>query len=157
MKLVLIILSITILSAILYFVYLGIKSQNGSAAGLINNQLKRCPDKPNCICTEFIDDSAHYTDAISFKDEAPDTVFNAIERTIVKTGGTIISSKENYLAATYTSQIFRYVDDFEVRVDHKEQTIHMRSASRVGRSDFDANLKRIIRFKNELVTQSLYD
>lgn len=61
--------------------------------------------------------------------------------------GNIQIEKENYITATFTSSIFRFVDDFEIRLDKKNNVIHLRSASRVGRSDFGINKKRIELFK----------
>ena len=55
--------------------------------------------------------------------------------------------KDDYLAVTFTSSIFRFVDDLEIRIDTDQQLIHLRSASRVGRSDGGVNRKRLERLK----------
>ena len=47
-----------------------------------------------------------------------------------------------YLAATYHSSLFRFVDDLELRLDAENNKIQMRSASREGYSDIGANKKR---------------
>jgi len=146
MKLILIILLTPIIVGLIYFFYLGYKSQNGSAPGLVNSKLAPCPDKPNCICTEFPDDQSHFTDAIKYKSLNADNITKAIE----STGGIISTTQNNYIAATYTSRIFKYVDDFEIRIDNENQLIHIRSTSRVGHSDIGANLKRIESFKKAL-------
>ena len=44
--------------------------------------------------------------------------------------------------------VFRFVDDLELRIDTDQKRIHLRSASRVGRSDFGVNRKRLERLKN---------
>jgi len=146
MKTILIIILTPAIVGLIYFFYLGYKSQNGSAPGLVNSKLSPCPDKPNCICTEFADDQSHFTDAIKYQSLSLDNITNAIE----STGGIISTTQNNYIAATYTSRIFKYVDDFEIRIDSENQVIHIRSASRVGHSDIGANLKRIENFKNAL-------
>jgi len=143
MKIILIIFLTTAFAGIFYFFYLGYKSQTGSAPGLVNSKLTPCPDKPNCICTEYPDDKSHFTDAIKFETLDIDKISKAIE----STGGIISTTENNYIAATYTSRLFKYVDDFEVRMDSENQLIHIRSASRVGHSDMGANLKRIESFK----------
>jgi uncharacterized protein (DUF1499 family) len=63
-------------------------------------------------------------------------------------GGSIQVEETDYLAATFTSSVFRFVDDLELRIDTSQQTIHLRSASRVGRSDGGANRKRVELIKN---------
>jgi len=142
-----------ILFVLLYFIYLSIKSHNGEPAGLINQKLSPCPDTPNCINSEFKNDPEHFIDALAYKNKSVDDVFVAVKKSIRKTGGHIIKVNKNYISATYTSKLFRYVDDFEIRVDSESNSIHFRSASRVGRSDFGANSKRIILIKNELRSQ----
>ena len=37
----------------------------------------------------------------------------------------------------------RYTDDFEARVDSEANVIHVRSASRLGKRDFDVNRQRV--------------
>ena len=63
-------------------------------------------------------------------------------------GGNIQVENDNYLAATFTSSIFRFVDDLEIRIDLDQKIIHLRSASRVGRSDGGVNRERIKRLKS---------
>lgn len=148
MKILLIIIVIILLSGLVYFAYLGYKSQSGSAPGLIDSRLSHCPDSPNCICTEHPDDESHFTDAIDFSALETNNISQLIIDSIQQSGGVIVKFEDNYISATYTSNLFRYVDDFEVRIDNENKLIHMRSASRVGRSDLGANLKRIELFKN---------
>jgi len=130
----------------MYFIYLGLKSQSGTAPGLVDSKLTPCSSKPNCICTEYPNQKPHYTNAISY-DEFN---INKITEAIQSTGGIISIHEDNYIAATYTSTLFRYVDDFELRFDTDNKVIHIRSASRVGHSDMGINLKRIEKFKTDL-------
>jgi len=55
----------------------------------------------------------------------------------------ITSAQTDYIAATFTSRLFGFVDDLEIRIDTDAGLIHFRSASRVGRGDFSANRKRV--------------
>jgi len=143
MKIILLIVISIIIIGLIYFFYLGYKSQTGTARGLVNSKLSPCSKKPNCICTEYPDDKSHFSDAIKYESVEIDSIIKAIE----STGGLIIESKDNYIAATYTSGLFKYVDDFEIRIDTQNRLIHIRSASRVGHSDMGANLKRVENFK----------
>jgi len=145
MKILLIILLTILITGLIYFIYLGFKSQNGSAPGLVDSRLTPCPNKPNCICTEFPNHKLHYANAINYNELNLDKISEAIQ----SIGGTITIHKDNYIAATFTSRLFKYVDDFELRIDTENKLIHIRSASRVGNSDMGINLKRIENFKEK--------
>jgi uncharacterized protein (DUF1499 family) len=64
-------------------------------------------------------------------------------KAILATGGSILDQEDGYLRATYTTRIFRFVDDVELRLDADQKVIHLRSASRVGSSDLGLNRKRM--------------
>ena len=72
---------------------------------------------------------------------------SAIAQIISDLGGKIAIQNDHYIAATFTSLVFRFVDDFEVRLDTEQRLIHFRSASRVGTSDFGVNRKRVAAVK----------
>ena len=119
----------------------GCSSKSGGPAGLINSRLARCPTSPNCVCSEFKEDNTHYIEPLNIlKIDA--AVLRIIKKSIMEAGGVITIEKENYLAATFTSSLFRFVDDFEVRIDETQNKIYFRSASRVGHSDMGVNRKR---------------
>ena len=50
---------------------------------------------------------------------------------------------EAHLKARFRSRLFRFTDDLELAVDATAGVIHVRSASRVGRSDFGVNRSRV--------------
>lgn len=150
MKILLIIISITLLGALSYFFFLGYKSQTGYARGLIDSKLSRCPASPNCICSEYPEDKPHFTEPLDISGYDPERLSQDIRDAIVKSGGKPAATEKGYIYATYTSSIFRYVDDFEIRIDTSSNLLHIRSASRVGHSDMGANLKRIQQFKAQL-------
>ena len=50
---------------------------------------------------------------------------------------------ETYLHVEFTSRIFRFVDDVEFVFEDETKTIHFRSASRTGYSDFGVNRNRM--------------
>jgi uncharacterized protein (DUF1499 family) len=60
----------------------------------------------------------------------------------------MVRRNESYLHATFASPLFGFVDDLEAR--RKGEIIHVRSASRVGHSDFGANRRRIERIRHQL-------
>jgi uncharacterized protein (DUF1499 family) len=111
MKIVLIIIPFLILAAVVGFFVLGLISQSGEANGLLAGKLSKCPDKPNCICTEFVADARHFADPMVFSQGTHAEVLARLKTTIREMGGSIQKEDSNYLAATFTSSIFRFVDD----------------------------------------------
>ena len=62
-------------------------------------------------------------------------------------GGQVQTVDGDRLVATFTSRLFRFVDDFALRVDGSAGLLHIRSASRVGYGDFGVNRRRVERFR----------
>ena len=147
MKIVIIIIVTLIVVAILVLFVLGQMSQSGEASGLFEAKLTKCPDKPNCICTEFVADASHYIDPIGFSQSNAAEVLSRLKNSVLEMGGSVQVEADNYVAFTFTSSIFRFVDDLEIRIDTDKNMIHLRSASRVGRSDRGVNKKRIEQLK----------
>jgi len=58
-------------------------------------------------------------------------------------GGKIEEEHDGYLWATFTSRVFRFVDDVEFRMVSTDGMIHMRSGSRKGYSDLGVNRRRV--------------
>ncbi len=112
-----------------------------------------CPDKPNCINSEYADDKAHYLPPLDYPATAEDKVMPLAKKVIQQMGGQIQTQDRHFLAATFTSSIFRFVDDFEVRQDSSSQQLHIRSASRTGYSDFGVNKRRVKTFIEQLKSQ----
>lgn len=58
-------------------------------------------------------------------------------------GAQVIQSRSDYLHVQFTTKLLKFVDDAEFWFDPATQTIQVRSASRVGRSDYGVNRARI--------------
>ena len=58
-------------------------------------------------------------------------------------GARIVQEEETYLHVEFASRIFRFVDDVEFVFEDGAKTIHFRSASRTGYSDFGVNRNRM--------------
>lgn len=58
-------------------------------------------------------------------------------------GATIVTATPTYLYAQYRTRIMGFVDDVEFVLDAPHQAIQMRSASRIGKSDFGLNRRRL--------------
>lgn len=55
----------------------------------------------------------------------------------------VVERRGDYIRAESRSRVFRFVDDVEFLFDDASRAVHFRSASRVGRSDFGVNRRRV--------------
>jgi uncharacterized protein (DUF1499 family) len=147
MKIALITVSILIILAIALLFILGKYSQKGQAAGLVDGSLSRCSEKPNCVCSEYADDKNHYVEPVSDIHNVEKQGIAKLVGTIQEMNGNIEKVTDNYVAATFKSSVFGFVDDMEIRVDPDRHIMHIRSASRVGYGDGGVNSKRVELFK----------
>lgn len=104
--------------------------------------LKPCPGSPNCV-SSLVASGGHAVAPIAYTGPAPQAwerlkdVLSAMPRT------TIVEQTEDYLRAESVSRFLRFVDDIECAMDVEKEVIHVRSASRLGYSDFGVNRKRV--------------
>jgi uncharacterized protein (DUF1499 family) len=73
----------------------------------------------------------------------PEKAWSDIKETIREMGGKIQEEHNGYLRTTFTSRVFRFVDDMEFRMVSTDGMIHVRSGSRVGYSDLGVNRRRV--------------
>jgi len=142
MKYLLILLTLIVLAALAGLLVLGRMSRSGHPPGLAGGTLQKCPPSPNCVCSESDEHSGHFIEPLAPAHLKEDNALGRLKPIIVELGGRIEAETDSYLAATFASSVFGFVDDLEVRVDAQEGVIHMRSASRVGYSDLGVNRKR---------------
>jgi uncharacterized protein (DUF1499 family) len=141
------IINAILLAMVLFLAVKGVMSHYQEPnTGLKNGMLQPCPDKPNCVCSESLitenRDPRHNIEPLKLTAEA-DASWARLEQLINDMGGTVIHNDDAYMHAEFSSMIFRFVDDVEARLDRDQGVIHLRSASRVGHSDFNANRKRM--------------
>jgi len=65
-------------------------------------------------------------------------------------GAQLVTEKPDYLYATFSTRLMKYTDDVEFWLDPKASVVQVRSASRLGRRDFDANRSRIEAIRSQL-------
>ncbi|NES22313.1 MAG: DUF1499 domain-containing protein [Symploca sp. SIO3E6] len=110
--------------------------------GVQSGKLASCPNTPNCVNSQSQDPKCRI-EPLSYQSTPAEamaklkTVIESQQRT------KIITETENYLYAEFTSGLMGFVDDVEFLLDESNQVIHVRSASRLGKSDLGANRKRI--------------
>jgi uncharacterized protein (DUF1499 family) len=64
----------------------------------------------------------------------------------------IVESTDLYVHAVFTTRIMRFKDDVEFLFDPDAGVVQFRSASRVGRSDFGTNRRRMESIARDLET-----
>ena len=113
----------------------GCSGNRHSQMGVSGGRLADCPDSPNCVSSQSAD-PRHAIDPLRYEGTAQ----KARERLVKAISGMkrarIVVAEERYIHAEFTSALFRFVDDVEFLLDDGTRTIHVRSASRVGYSDF---------------------
>lgn len=119
-------------------------SAKQSSPQLNNGALPGCPDKPNCVSSAVADTDSHYIDALS----APQLSMEALQQLVESDGGTIVQATDSLLIATYKSALFGFIDDLLLLRNNDK--LEVRSSSRVGYSDFDANRKRVERLRTAI-------
>ena len=103
--------------------------------------LTPCPDSAPIVCPvrrTTNDDSEHFVKPISPSSflayDDPIATLSGNDHPMQDPAAKIIVESEHYLYAEYSSSIMRFVDDVEFLFLPEKQLIHVRSASRLGRS-----------------------
>jgi len=122
-------------------VLLGCAGQPPADIGFNDGRLASCPGTPNCVISQG-GDKKHHIDPIAYEGSKNDAV--AMIRQVVQgmAGTRIVTQTDDYLHVEFKSKIMGFVDDVEFLFPDTA-IIHMRSASRVGYSDFGVNRKRL--------------
>jgi uncharacterized protein (DUF1499 family) len=112
--------------------------------GVKDGKLTACPGTPNCV-------NSQGQNAQSKIAPLPDVAIADLVK-IVKgmERATIIEQTDSYLYVEFKSKLMGYVDDVEFYRDPNEEIVHVRSASRLGKSDLGVNRKRIEEIRAKL-------
>lgn len=131
-----------VISVVIIFFGICCSGRRPDNIGLSDERLAPCPDSPNCV-SSFESDKEHTVAPLVYSDTAPEA-FARLRKVLSETKRTaIITEKENYIHAEFTSFLFRFVDDVEFFFPSSEKIIHVRSASRIGHSDLGVNRRRV--------------
>lgn len=124
--------------------------------GVQSGRLSPCPSSPNCVCSDA-QDEAHRIEPLRLADD-PMKVWKALKEVLNARPRTrITTAAEDYIQAEEKSRIFGFVDDIEFHLRSAERIIAVRSASRVGYSDFGVNRKRVEKIRKVLREQNLVE
>jgi uncharacterized protein (DUF1499 family) len=112
--------------------------------GVKEGRLASCGRRLNCVSSQADPgDAQRYVAPIPFKGSAVDALAAARRAVESMRRATIVRHEGNYLHAEFRSRLMGYVDDVEFTYDDKAGVLHLRSASRLGRRDFEVNRKRV--------------
>ena len=113
------------------------------------SRLKPCPKSPNCV-SSFASDEGHSITPFPFTGTAAESLARVKAAALSFPRTRVVEEAPGYVHLTFMSAIFRFVDDVEFEADKATKTMQVRSASRVGRSDFGVNRKRIEAIRERL-------
>lgn len=110
--------------------------------GVKNGSLKAPPSTPNAVSSQATDDDHRIAPLVyqGTREQARATLQEIVRQT---PRTRIVEAKPDYLYVEYTSALVRYVDDVEFYFPPEQNIVHVRSASRLGRTDFGVNRARI--------------
>ncbi len=112
--------------------------------GVKDGKLAACPGTPNCV-------NSQSNDAKSKIEPLPTASIAEVKQVLEAMEGTsIIEETGNYLYAEFKSKLMGYVDDVEFYLDQESNTVQVRSASRLGKSDLGVNRKRVEEIRSKL-------
>jgi uncharacterized protein (DUF1499 family) len=108
--------------------------------GVSNGRFMSCPSSPNCVSSQATDD-IHRIAPLVFKGD-PDVAFLLLKEILSGRRDTKITGEGGgYLRVEFHTTLF--TDDGEFLLDRNSQSIHVRSASRIGYSDLGKNRSRM--------------
>ncbi|MDP3845481.1 MAG: DUF1499 domain-containing protein [Pseudomonas sp.] len=115
--------------------------------GVHGGHLRDCPPSPNCVSSQATD-SEHQIAPLPLSDDPAQTRARLLTLLASLPQAKLVAQQDNYLRAEFTSQIMGFVDDVEFLLG--PQAIEVRSASRLGRSDFGVNRERVEQLRQQL-------
>jgi uncharacterized protein (DUF1499 family) len=118
-------------------------SRRPEGLGPRDGRLAPCPASPNCVCSCAEEADDHAIAPLTFTD-SPDEAWQRLGAVLAEQPRTrVVSETPTYRHAECTSLLFRFVDDLELLLDREGKKVHVRSASRAGRSDLGVNRRRV--------------
>ncbi len=124
-----------------YIIFMTLSTVN-QANSESEKKLPPCRDSPNCVSSQA-EDAKHFIEPFKISG-SPEKAWKALKEALNSQSRMVITHETaDSLHAEATSLVFQFVDDINVILDTDTNLIHLRSASRVGHSDFGVNRKRI--------------
>jgi uncharacterized protein (DUF1499 family) len=116
--------------------------QPPATLGLRDGHLAACPDKPNCVSSQASGD-AHAVAPFAYAGDGVAAFDRLAAVVAAQERARVVTRRPGYLHAEFRSKLMGFVDDLELASDPASKVIHVRSASRLGYSDFGVNRARV--------------
>ncbi len=117
--------------------------------GIVNGRLATCRTPENCVSSQdgMLEPFTYESSQESARKRLQEIVLSM-------PGVAVVTDENNYLAVTFRSRFFGFIDDVEFQLSTQDRIIHFRSGARQGRSDFNVNRTRIEAIRAEFVHQN---
>ena len=124
------------------------------AATLKAGSLTPCPDNNACVSSMATDDQ-HLIASFPLGPGDDQAVLGRLKKAVLSLPGAVVAFETpTYLHATFTSGLFRFMDDCELLIDRPRGAVQVRSASRFGQYDFGVNRQRVETIRETLANSS---
>lgn len=124
---------------------------NSESSGFLD-----CPDTPNCV-SSLAKNPKYRVEPFKLKKD-PETSWDIVHKTVGSLSRTkIVSANKSDIHAECRSMIFRFVDDLTLHLTPSNGIIHIRSASRIGHSDFGVNRRRVENLRKKLQQKAIIE
>ena len=104
--------------------------------------IKPCSKAPNCV-SSVDTGKRHFIHPLRYEGSAKDEQYRLLNILNELNRVRVVTFEKNFIQAEFISSVFGFVDDVKFFFDDSKKIIHVRSASRLGFSDFGANRRRI--------------
>ena len=148
--------TIYILSLVLALCGNGCSASKTSQNFTGNERLADCPASPNCVSSDA-QDAKHAIAPLILKGD-PTTGWEAVVKVLDQLPRSkIVEATNRYLHMECKSRLFRFIDDLELLLNPVTRVIAIRSAARVGKSDFGVNRRRVETLRTKLKEDGLIE
>jgi uncharacterized protein (DUF1499 family) len=120
------------------------ESREGIRLGQHEKMLKPCPSSPNCVSSQT-NAMKHRMEPIPFA--GPIELAQARLREVIQAipRSKITEEEPGYLAVSFRSRIFGFIDEAEFSLHENTSLVHFRSGACSGYYDFGVNRSRMLR------------
>lgn len=113
------------------------------------NKLGDCPNTPNCQGSES-SRASQQVDRIVIEGDPGKAMETLVNIVSAQATAALVKQEGAYVHFTFTTPALQFVDDVEMLISDDQQSLQIRSASRLGKSDLGANEKRIAALRSVL-------
>lgn len=133
---------------------LSCSDKNPANLGVSASGLAPCPESPNCVSSDARD-SKHRIPPLQLI-LPPSEALQIARKLVLELPRTrMVNETSDYLHAECRSALFGFVDDLELHLRPTEGIIAIRSASRLGYSDFGVNRSRVEALRDSLINRGV--